>query len=273
MVCLLAAAVWGWGAKSAAPVEVRPVSHPQVLEPIPTGGVVALSSGRTYHLAGDLASGPTRPLVIVLGGLFLTSTKTELAVAGSPGSIAATAGVAFNGFSAGQNLTVVYADSVHGSWNAGGCCGFPAAHQVDDLGYLTNIVSDASRRVPVDHRRVYLVGFSIGGMLAEQAACTRPDLFAATVSVAGPLIASCSRAPKILHIVGMRDTTVPFAGGYSSYVHYVFPAVSTVRAGVLAQHPGATYDVLQLPTLGHKWPTQAGNSYSTLNIGDWLLQH
>ena len=56
------------------------------------------------------------------------------------------------------------------AWNAGICCALALRN---DVGYLVNVVNAVSQAVPVDATRVYVVGFSNGGMMALQAICQR----------------------------------------------------------------------------------------------------
>jgi polyhydroxybutyrate depolymerase len=112
-------------------------------------------------------------------------------------------------------------------WNAGHCCGKAAADGVDDVGFLAAAIERACERVPVDRSRIYMVGFSNGGMLTYRFAAERGDLLAA----AAPLGASAGGRPStdapewripppvaelpILSIHGLADDYVPFAGGGS----------------------------------------------------------
>ena len=60
------------------------------------------------------------------------------------------------------------------AWNAGICCAFALRN---DVGYLVDVVNASSQAVPVDATRVYVVGFSNGGMMALRAICSAPVRF------------------------------------------------------------------------------------------------
>lgn len=71
------------------------------------------------------------------------------------------------------------------AWNAWGCCGYARDAKVDDVGYLAALILRLKADLPVDQRRVYLVGFSNGGMLAHRFALERPGVAAAIAVVSG----------------------------------------------------------------------------------------
>lgn len=199
-----------------------------------------LTSGRTYELHSDLwltpeFRGAPRPLVIMLHGLVNTADSLREASAADP-------------FADTHGFAVAYGVAVRGAWNAGGCCGDATAGDVD---YIRQIVDDAARHVPVDRSRVYVWGFSNGGMLAARIACEAPDLVAAVGMVGGQVMASCPTVPvRMLHIHGTADTTVPWRGGWSDYLHMNLPDGET-EASRFA--PGSEIRH-QLWDGGHTWP-------------------
>lgn len=105
-----------------------------------------------------------------------------------------------------------------GTWNAGGCCGEALRDGVDDIRFIAAVIDDLTRRLPVDPHRVYVAGFSNGGMLAHRLALAMPERFAAVAVVAGALFGGETppRLPvPILLIHGLADDVVPVAGGMS----------------------------------------------------------
>jgi poly(3-hydroxybutyrate) depolymerase len=75
------------------------------------------------------------------------------------------------------------------TFDAGACCGDEesSSSSSSDVDAALAAVRDASARVCVDPRRVWVVGFSVGGMLAHRLACEAPDVVRGVVSVAGLL--------------------------------------------------------------------------------------
>jgi polyhydroxybutyrate depolymerase len=102
------------------------------------------------------------------------------------------------------------------SWNAGVCCGVPARTDVDDIAFIDTVIRDVLGTFAGDPQRVFIAGFSNGGMLANRIACESSEHIAGIAVVAGALSGSdCvdrQRMP-VLIIHGTADATVPFAGG------------------------------------------------------------
>lgn len=73
------------------------------------------------------------------------------------------------------------------TWNSGHCCFYALSKKVDDLGFIRKLVNLLSSKLNVDHSRIYLTGFSNGGMLAYYLAATTPDLFAAVAPVSATI--------------------------------------------------------------------------------------
>jgi poly(3-hydroxybutyrate) depolymerase len=207
---------------------------------------VTLPSGRAYaEHPPALPERGRRPLVIALHGWMNT-----------PQQLAASTGL--NPFADQQRFLVAYGLGIGASWNAGDCCGQAVAQGVDDLTYLAEVAADVARRHRVDPRRVYVVGFSNGGMMAERAACQWPGVFAAAGSGSGPLLVDChSPLPvRIRHLHGSADTTVPPQGGFSPFTGTTFPSLEEVRARVAGQAaPGSVFDLTVIEGMGHRWPT------------------
>lgn len=82
--------------------------------------------------------------------------------------------------------------------------------------FLDAVIQDAGERLAVDPARVFLLGFSRGGMLVSELACLRPNLGRASASVAGGFLGSgparCLGPVAFLHLHGETDLRVPFDG-------------------------------------------------------------
>lgn len=100
-------------------------------------------------------------------------------------------------------------------WNATDeCCDFDRTG-VDDVGYLTSLVDEIRSEYAIDTKRIFVVGHSNGGYMANRLACDRADMFAAVVSFAGRNFVDATRcAPTapvgFLQIHGTNDGSVPF---------------------------------------------------------------
>lgn len=110
-------------------------------------------------------------------------------------------------------FVVAYPDGVDRTWNAGSCCGKAQRADIDDVGFLTEVVTQVSAMVPIDERRRYLTGMSNGAMMTYRMAC-QTSLFAAVAPVAGTQLVDCDGAKptSVLHIHGADDSTVRLDG-------------------------------------------------------------
>jgi polyhydroxybutyrate depolymerase len=114
---------------------------------------------------------------------------------------------------------VAYPRGVANSWNAYGCCGSADLQNIDDVGFLKAVVDQISSMGRINHGRVYITGLSNGGFMSHRMACEAADVFAAAAPVSAPLNLNdptqCRpvRPITVVHFHGLRDTTVPYAGG------------------------------------------------------------
>jgi poly(3-hydroxybutyrate) depolymerase len=219
---------------------------------------VVLPSGRTYlehpppvRVGARTRPGRRRPPALLRRPLVVALHGWR----NRPAALAASSGLA--AFADAHGVLLAYGVGLGGSWNAGSCCGPAAATGVDDVAYLADVVAAVTARHLVDRRRVYVLGFSNGGMMAERAACERPDLFAAAGSVAGPLLVDCaSPLPvRFAHIHGLADTTVPYLGGFLAGAHLELPSTAALPGLVAGQVPGSTVELVPVAGMGHRWPT------------------
>jgi poly(3-hydroxybutyrate) depolymerase len=154
-----------------------------------------------------------------------------------------------------HGYAVAYPDGPGGKWAAGRCCVTVAEQARDDVSYLVRVVQDAAVWTPVDPNRVYVVGFSNGGMMAWKALCRRPDVFAAAGSVAGSLVTGClGTNARVIRVHGTADRTVPYYGGVGFH-DVIFPSLTW---GIPLQCPTCTI-VVRLHSGGHVWPANAND--------------
>ncbi|MBX9849844.1 MAG: prolyl oligopeptidase family serine peptidase [Rhodocyclaceae bacterium] len=102
------------------------------------------------------------------------------------------------------------------TWNAGKCCGQARDKQVDDVGFIRQIVANLTRQLDIDPKRIYATGMSNGGMMAYRLACEMPDVFAAIAPVAGTdntVACTPTRPVSVLHIHARNDERVLYEGG------------------------------------------------------------
>jgi polyhydroxybutyrate depolymerase len=213
----------------AGPAPARPSTgcsgNPTALA---TGNVDITFGGaaRSYllHVSTAAASAP-RPLVVSLHPYTASGAAQE--------SLTGMSALADK-----EGFVVVYPNGLGNptNWNAGACCSSGAEGDRDDKGFLGAVVDDIGAHLCIDLARVYVEGFSNGGMMTVRLACEMADRFAAAATVSGTAtvpLAGCkpSRPIAFMHVHGTSDTLVPYDGGngglpLSGRPTPVFPAVS-----------------------------------------------
>lgn len=129
------------------------------------------------------------------------------------------------------------------TWNAGYCCAYAAARNIDDIGFLKKVIEDASTRFGTDGSGVYLTGMSNGSIMSELFAAKNPGLVRAVAGVSGTLDTRRTRVGgkvPLLIIHGTADSKVPYEGGKgdSSFTRNNFASVASVVKAFLAPWGG-----------------------------------
>ena len=102
------------------------------------------------------------------------------------------------------------------TWNAGACCGFAAAHGVDDVGFTIALLEALARRVPLDATRVYASGMYVRLHVRVPPGARRlVDCIAGIATIAGAA-RTIPFAPKrpmpIVHFHSTDDPRALYAG-------------------------------------------------------------
>jgi polyhydroxybutyrate depolymerase len=119
-----------------------------------------------------------------------------------------------------EGLAAVYPNAVAGQWNDGRPVAAAwAGRRVDDVAFIRRLVGHLVRTGVSDPQRVYVAGFSNGGMMALRLMCEAPELIAAAAPIGASfpveLAAGC-KAPRptpMLVMNGTADPLVPYGGG------------------------------------------------------------
>ena len=110
-------------------------------------------------------------------------------------------------------FVVVYPDGLKKKWNVSG------AAPEDNVQFVHALIDQMQQLRSIDPHRVYVVGLSNGGILAQKLACEAPDRIAAIATVAASLpvqFSSHCQAQKpvsLLMVNGTADSVVPWQGG------------------------------------------------------------
>jgi len=101
------------------------------------------------------------------------------------------------------------------SWNAGGgCCDPSYSNNIDDSGFISQLITEAATKLCIDPARVYVMGLSNGAYLANRLACEHGDQIAAIGPVAGGLsLQSCAptRPMPVFAVHGTGDQIVSYS--------------------------------------------------------------
>jgi polyhydroxybutyrate depolymerase len=139
-----------------------------------------------------------------------------------------------------RGFVAVFPQGEENSWNAGGCCGLASEQGVDDVAMLDSLIDQLVAEEGVDPERIYLTGYSNGGMMTYMYICRRADLLAGAASVAGTdFDDECdpTAAVPFLQISGEKDPVVPVLGGKSAFPD--LPDTPSVEESVQAVAEGA----------------------------------
>jgi polyhydroxybutyrate depolymerase len=180
-----------------------------------------MGSRRSYlvHVPPIHAPQHPLPLVVAIHGAFETAKDMEKRTG-------------FSDLADQEGFVVVYPNGfglfgLLQHWNAGHCCGKAAADGIDDVGFLMEVIEDAKKRLPIDPERIYMVGFSNGGMLALRFAAEKTGTLSALAAVAATIGSSTPgdaplwRMPDplaplpLIFFHGLADEAIPAQGGIS----------------------------------------------------------
>ncbi|MFC1765691.1 alpha/beta hydrolase family esterase [Planctomycetota bacterium] len=222
------------------------------------------------------------PLVVVIHGAFSTAKKVE-------------AETGFSRLAEEQGFLVAYPNGfgLFGflqHWNAGHCCGKAKKDGIDDVGFLATVIDDIKQWTAVDASRIYMVGFSNGGMLVHRFAVERSDTVAAVAALAASIGGREEKEEQVWRIPvpkqpvpmlimhGDADDSVPFAGGESGRHDGQYYLSVEETTGFWRKHNGCHPEAQRLTThQGHleiqTWPALHGQSDTVLyRLKDWSHQ-
>ncbi len=167
-------------------------------------------SPRTYllHLPTNYDGSTELPLIIAMHGGFGSGPQLE-----TQSKLSEKADNA--------DFIVVYPEGVQSllnirTWNAGGCCGYAMNNDIDDVGFISDLIDSLVFDLAIDTNRVYATGMSNGAFMSYRLACEIPEKIAAIAPVAGTMnveLCDPSRAVPIIQFHSFEDSNVPYLGG------------------------------------------------------------
>ncbi len=128
------------------------------------------------------------------------------------------------------------------AWNAGFCCGKAYIEGVDDLNFFREMIEKLKRNLHIDDSRIFVAGFSNGGMMAYYLAAQMPELIAAIGAVsaaAGVRPVESSHALTIpdplapvplIGFHGLKDRHIPYEGGEGKRTRDILAFISVEQS-------------------------------------------
>lgn len=183
------------------------------------------------------------------------------------------------------------------TWNAGKCCGPAQKNNVDDVGFIREVIHRMERQASIDARRIFATGMSNGAMMSWRLACEAPEIRAIAPVAGSDNTPACkpSRPVPIIEFHAFDDDHVPFNGGKGdlSVAQVDFVSVPSAQAKWVqidraqpkpsrvltvagahcdlhrAGEGGAPVELCVTDTGGHSWPgggTQQGHKQPSMAI-------
>ena len=184
------------------------------------------------------------------------------------------------------------------TWNAGACCGAAQKNDVDDVGFLREVIQRVERQAKIDARRVFMTGMSNGALMSWRMACEASDLIRGIAPVEGTdntMHCRPARPVPVIEFHSLDDDHIPLNGGkgVSALTDTNFTSVPATQAKWVrldraeptarrvltvdgahcdlhqAKAGGAPVELCLTDTGGHSWPgggTQQGRKQPSMAI-------
>jgi len=162
---------------------------------------------RTYivHLPNNYNPSTPAPLMFAIHGIGIDAAGTQQ----------------YSGFDQlgeEQGYIVVYPNSYDGFWSDGCNCQYVEKVGIDDIKFLDYLIDKMKKQYNIDTTRIYAWGWSQGGILVNQLACRRSEVYAAFASYIGtmrlPTASACfpKKAVNMVMFNGTDDQDVYWNG-------------------------------------------------------------
>ena len=235
---------------------VGPIENPPIPGPGDYELLVASSGGaRAYsvHVPAGWNGTSALPVLLVFHGL-------------PRGNLRAVTG--FDAIADEHGFAVVYPESKEQDW-AVGCtaCTDAARAGIDDVRFVEDLLDDLATIIPVDSRRVWAAGFSMGAFMTHFLACEIPDRIAAFASVAATMIeqvvVECEPVRKVpwLFVHGSDDPVLPPDGQSGIFARTISIETTT---SIWADFDGCA-DLAAVSDL----PDQGDGERTRVRLHDW----
>lgn len=125
---------------------------------------------------------------------------------------------------------IVSPDGLNGRWRYLTQPGGEAGSFGDDVGFISALIDHIGESYPIDSNRIYVVGFSNGGIMALRLRCSLSDRLAGVIAVGatvtGGLSQECLDAEPFstMIVMGTQDQAFPWQGfaGIENNIFYLY---------------------------------------------------
>lgn len=132
-----------------------------------------------------------------------------------------------------ENFIIVYPDGTGKlkrrllTWNCGFCCGYALENNIDDIGFIRELIGHLQEKYEINPNMIYATGLSNGGIMSYYLGAELSDIFAAIAPVAAQIGGQATLQEKLWRIPepnypvsviafnGINDSRVPYDGGQS----------------------------------------------------------
>ena len=162
------------------------------LQPVQADNITVNGTNRTYNVYAPKNLGDSRPLLIFCHGYNQDANWMQ-------NSEFKNDNVSMEAVCDTAKFVVVFPNGIDRAWDTGGD---------RDINFIKAIIERMVTQHHIDRNRIYLGGFSMGGMLTYNAINKMSDVIAAFVSCSGPAVVTpkaSTRPVPILHIQGTAD--------------------------------------------------------------------
>jgi polyhydroxybutyrate depolymerase len=201
---------------ASAPPTAAPLTAASIAGSIAHGTITVGGRTRTYRLLKPESLNVQNPTAMVMLLHACDSNGDEFA------SI-----THFDDQAAAVGIVAVYPDGLSNfgpgfnhCWNE-----FLDPSMADDLTFLSQLIDQLTRDLPIDKNRIFVVGLQTGGHMAYTLACAIPERIAAIASISGGMPLDEQKASmrcsdnkrakpvSVMEMHGTADSFIPYEGG------------------------------------------------------------
>lgn len=113
-----------------------------------------------------------------------------------------------------NNTLIAYPDGLNNGWNDIRA----KSEDVDDIGFLTELVITLQKEYNITKNETSLLGYSNGGFMAQTLVCQNDNLVHSAIFIGANLLndlaEQCKSFPtNVIYVLSSKDTIVPYSGG------------------------------------------------------------